>query len=96
MAEGAIYVILEMISLMIENSIGTLLSLLGLSGDLMTSLSFVSQNGGMFGLFVVFGLIFIIGFFLLKFFMGSVKTVFMLIFAGVLIVAFLLVGMSIF
>jgi lipopolysaccharide export LptBFGC system permease protein LptF len=96
MAEGALYVILEMITLLIQNSVGTVMSILGLSGDLVTSLSPVSQSGGLLGLLIVFGIVFVVGYFLMKFFMGSVKSVVMLLFGGVLLVLFIVLGLSLF
>ncbi len=95
-AEGPIFVILDMISLLIENTVGTMMSLLGLSGDLMGSLSLVMSSGGLLGMVVAFAVLLLVGFFLLKIFFGSVKTVAMLALAGVLLLVFILVGLSIF
>ncbi len=92
MAEGTIFIILEMIMLVIENSVGTLLSLFGMSGSLMESLSVISNVGGGLGLMIVLVVIGAVGFFVVKFVLGTMKTLAMLTLAVLGIVAFLFIG----
>ena len=88
-------VILDMITLLLENTIGTFMSMLGLSGDLLSSLSAMTSAGGFLGLVLAFVVLLVAGFFLVKLFFGSAKTIALLIFIGVLIVVFIVFGLSI-
>jgi hypothetical protein len=94
MAEGPLYVILDMITLILDNTIGTLLRLLGMSGNLMESLSLVSSVGGGLGLLIVLAVIFVVGFFVFKFLLRSMKTIGMLILALLAVLALLFIGSS--
>ncbi len=96
MTEGPLIIILKMIMVVIENVLGTMLSLLGMLGQLLGSLFVVSAVGGTLGIFLAFAIFSIVGFFLAKFFFGSVKTVILLIIAGFLILIFLVWGFSTF
>ncbi len=95
MVEGPIYVIIDMIKLLLENTIGTIFGLLGLSGDLLSSLSVVSSVGGGLGLVIVLVILFAAGFFVVKFLLGSMKTAAFLILAGLAILAFLFIGSAV-
>ncbi len=92
MAEGPIYVILDMIVLVMQNTLGTIFGILGLSGNLMESLAAVTSAGGGLGLLIVLVIIFAAGFFVVKFLLGSMKTMAILILLGLAILAFLFVG----
>ncbi len=94
MAEGPLFIILEMIQLLLENVLGTMLSLFGLLGELLGSLLVVIGVGGTLGLFLAVAILAVVGFFMAKFFFGSMKTVALLVMAGFLIIAFLLWGFS--
>lgn len=94
MAEGPLFVILEMIQLVLANAITTLMDLFGLAGRLLGSLLLVSAVGGTLGMVLAVITIGIVGFFLVKFFMGSMKTIIVLIFAVFLIILFLVWGYS--
>ena len=96
MADAPLMVILQMVTLLIENTFSTLFSMLGLSGDLLSSLSLVASGGGLLGLIVAFVVILVAGFFLVKLFFGSAKTIAMLVFVGALILAFIVFGLSVF
>jgi len=96
MTEGPLIIILKMIMVVMENVLGTMLSLLGMMGQLLGSLFVVSAVGGTLGIFLAFAILSIVGFFLTKFFFGSVKTVIVLIIAGFLILIFLVWGFSTF
>ncbi|UCD02918.1 MAG: hypothetical protein JSV63_04005 [Candidatus Aenigmatarchaeota archaeon] len=92
MAEGPIYVILDMITVVIQNTIGTVFSLFGLSGNLLESLSLVSAAGGGLGLAIVLIIIAGVGFFVVKFLLRSMKLIGILVLAGLGILAFIFVG----
>ncbi len=92
MAEGPIFVMLDMISLILENTIGTILSLMGLGGNLIESLSGVLGVGGGLGLIIVIVILAAVGFFVVKFIFGSMKTIAMLMLGGLAILAFLFIG----
>lgn len=94
MAEGPIFVILEMIQLVIANAINTLIDLFGMAGRLLASLLLVSAVGGTLGIVLAAIILGIVGFFLVKFFTGSIKTVILLLFAVFLIILFLVWGYS--
>jgi hypothetical protein len=95
MAEGPVFVILDMIALVIRNTLNTIFSLFGLSGDLLSSLSLVSAAGGGLGLIIVLVILAAVGFFIVKFLFGSMKTVSLLILAGLAILAFLFIGSAV-
>lgn len=92
MAEGPIYVILDMIVLVMQNTLGTIFGILGLSGNLLDSLAAVTSAGGGLGLIIVLVIIFAVGFFVVKFMFGSMKTIGILILLGLGILAFLFMG----
>jgi hypothetical protein len=92
MTEGPLIIILDMIMLVIQNVLGTLSSLMGMLGELLGSLFVVAGVGGTLGIFLAFIIIALVGFFLAKFFFGSVKTVLLLIVVGFLILVFILFG----
>ncbi len=94
MAEGPLFVILDMIQLVIGNAISTLIELLGLVGRLLSSLLLVSAVGGMLGIVLAAIILGVVGFFLVKFFMGSMKTIIVLVSVVFLIIAFLVWGYS--
>ena len=85
MAEGAAYVLLDIIGLLVQSTVGTMLDLLGLSGKLLGSLSFLSSGGGLVGIGVAMLIISVVGFLVAKFLLGSVKTLMKLAFAAVLL-----------
>jgi hypothetical protein len=92
MTEGPIYIILEMLTTLINHTAESIFTLLGLSGDLLSSLSVVSSVGGGLGLVIVLLVLGVAGFFVVKFLLGSMKTVAMLILGVLAILAFLFVG----
>jgi hypothetical protein len=94
MAEGPLFVILDMIQLVIGNAITTLLDLLGMAGRLLSSLLLVSAVGGPLGIVIAVITLGVVGFFLVKFFMGSMKTIIVLVFIVFLIIVFLVWGYS--
>jgi hypothetical protein len=94
MAEGAAYVILEMLGLLVQSTVGTMLDLLGLSEKLLGSLSFLSSGGGLLGIGIALLIISVVGFFVAKFFLGSVKTLMKLSFVVILLLGLILLGYS--
>jgi hypothetical protein len=94
MAEGAAYVILQMLGLLAQSTVGTVLDLLKLSENLLTSLSFLSSGGGLLGIGFAMLIISVVGFLLAKFILGSVKTLMKLAFAAILLVGIILLGYS--
>jgi hypothetical protein len=92
MAEGPVYVILDMITLIVKNTTATIMSLVGLSGSLIDSLSLVLGVGGGLGLAIVIAILALVGFFVVKFLFRSMKTIAMLMLAGLAILAFLFIG----
>lgn len=96
MAEGAAFVILDIIEFLARSTVGTMLDLLGLSGRLLESLSFLSSAGGLLGIGLALLIISGAGFLVAKFLLGSVKTLVKLAFVGIVIVALLLLGFSAF
>lgn len=96
MTEGPLIIILRMILVVIENALGTMLSLFGMLGQLLGSLFVVAGVGGTLGIFLAFVILALVVFFIAKFFFGSVKTVILLVIAGFLILVFILWGFSTF
>ncbi|MEE9323158.1 MAG: hypothetical protein V3U72_01310 [Candidatus Aenigmarchaeota archaeon] len=76
--------ILEMISIVIRNTINTLVSVLGVLGEFLASLGFASRFGPLPFLIAVFLLVGVL-FFLGKFFISSLKTIVILFIAGFVI-----------
>jgi hypothetical protein len=94
MAESPLLVIIEMINVLIENTLGTMLRMLGLSGDLANSLFSLSSGGGGLAVALAFLILGAVIFFIAKFFFGSLKTVVKLIVVGLVIVAVLIIGLG--
>ena len=94
MAEGPLFVILEMIQLVLGNAVSTLVDLFGIAARLLGSLLLVSAAGGTLGFVLAVIVLAIAGFFLAKFFIGSVKTIILLAVAFLLIVLLLVWGYS--
>ncbi len=80
--------IIEMITLVLRNTINTLLNILGLLGEFLASLGFVSKFGP-FPFLVSVLVLGVILFFLGKFFIGSLKTIVLLFIAGFVILSIL-------
>ncbi|MCK4714722.1 MAG: hypothetical protein KAT35_04050 [Candidatus Aenigmarchaeota archaeon] len=95
MANSPIGVIFDMVVLVLKNTIGTLLSIFGLFGDLVGMMFGISGAGGTLGIVLFFGVLGMIGFFVLKLFVGAMKTIGLLIIAGLGLLAFLAIGMGI-
>ncbi|MFH1978568.1 MAG: hypothetical protein ABIJ92_04555 [Candidatus Aenigmatarchaeota archaeon] len=91
MADAPLIVILEMIQLVIGNTMSTLSGIFGLFLELMGSLNPVS-NIGIEGTILAGVLILIILFFMAKFFFSSWKQIFMLMLALVIVVALIIIG----
>jgi hypothetical protein len=94
MAEGAAFVLLEIIEVLAQSTLGTMVDLLGLSDRLLSSLSFVSTGGGLLGIGVALAVIAVVGLLLAKFFLGSVKTLMKLAFVAIMLLAMILLGYS--
>jgi hypothetical protein len=94
MAEGPLFVILDMIQLVLGNAVSTLIDLFGMAGRLLGSLLLVSAVGGTLGIVLAVIVLAVAGFFLAKFFMGSMRTIILLIVSVFLIMLFLLWGYS--
>lgn len=88
MVESPLAVIFEMVFTILQNTVSTLMSLLGMMGSLFQSLGFVSSTGGLgFVLSVI--VLAVVLFFLTKFFLKSGKLIIMLFVIG-LVLLFLL------
>jgi|WetSurMetagenome_2_1015567.scaffolds.fasta_scaffold1272136_2 hypothetical protein len=94
MAEGAAFVILDMLANLFQSTLGTAIDMLGLSGRLISALSFVSSDGGITGIGVALVIIAVVGYLLAKFFLGSVKTLMKLAFVAMILLALILLGYS--
>ena len=89
MADSPFGVLIEMIFLLLENTIGTIQSLFVLFQEFFGGMMGISEAGGM-GTFI-FSIIIIglVVFFLAKFFFKSAKTILLLIVVGIVMVAVL-------
>ena len=72
MADAPLDIILDMISLLLQNTLNTLSSIFGLLMQLLGSLSAVSGTGTL-GIFLAFAVLAVVGIFLAKFFIGFPK-----------------------
>jgi hypothetical protein len=93
MADAPLTIILEMISLLIQHTINTFKGIFSLLLELFGSLSAVSTAGTL-GLLVAYGVLALVGFFLAKFFFGSVKKVLVLLSVGFLVLMLIIFGTS--
>ncbi len=94
MAASPIGIILDMVILVIDNTIGTILSIFGLFGDLLASMMGVSSAGGTLGIVLFFVVLGLVGFFVFKLFVGALKTIGMLVVAVLAILAFIAIGLG--
>lgn len=96
MAEAPLVIIMEMIATLIKSVITTLLDIFEIFWRLVGSLLLVSSIGGASTLLlaaVVFGLVL---FFLSKFLFGSVKSIIILVMAGIFILLLILIGSGVY
>ena len=91
--ESPIVIILQMIWLVIENTIGTVLALFGHFYSLTQSLGFVSLMGGAGGFFLSVVVLALAVFFLGKFVLKAGKGIMVLILLVVLLVWIMALGM---
>jgi len=84
-AESPLLIILNMIILVITNTIGTVVKLFAYFFDLLKSLGFVSTIGGPFVFLLSVVIIGLVGFFLLKFIFGAGKGIILLIIVGIIL-----------
>jgi hypothetical protein len=95
MAEPVAWILYEMIALIIENTIGTVIGLLRLFAHFTTSLGYIIGTG--FGGFVLGFIILAIVIFLLgKFVFSSGKTILVLIALGILLLFLIYLGGSVY
>ncbi|MBN1896868.1 MAG: hypothetical protein JW789_04055 [Candidatus Aenigmarchaeota archaeon] len=94
MAASPIGIVLDMVILVIDNTIGTVLSIFGLFGDLLASMMGVSSTGGTLGIVLFFVVLGLVGFFVFKLFVGALKTIGMLVVAVLAILAFIAIGLG--
>jgi len=95
MADPAAWVLYEMVALIINNTVGTLVSLLRLLVQFMGSISMV-MGVGLGGVVLGLLLLGVVLFFLAKFVFSSGKTIVFLIAAGVLLLLLIYMGMAIY
>lgn len=82
--------IIEMILLILKNTINTLVSILGILGEFLSSLGFVSGFGPL-PFFISILLLGAVLFFLGKFFIGSIKTIVLLFIAGFVVLSIIFI-----
>ena len=95
MADPAAWIMYEMVRLIINNTVGTMVGLLRLFAQLTSSLSIV-MGSGIGGLVIGLILLGIIGFLLVKFVFSSGKTIMIMIFAGLVLLFLIYLGSSIY
>ncbi|NIO22664.1 MAG: hypothetical protein JSW41_02200 [Candidatus Aenigmatarchaeota archaeon] len=84
MVEAPLTVIFEMVATILQNTVSTLMSLLGSMGNLFESLGFVSGMGGL-GFVLAIVVFVVVLFFLGKFFLRSGKMIIILFVIGLLL-----------
>ncbi len=84
MVESPLTVIFEMVFTILQNTISTLFSLLGMMGSLTQSLGFISSTGGLGFVLSVIILVAVL-FFLTKFFFKSGKMILILFIIGIVL-----------
>ena len=90
MVESHLLIIFQMVATVLSNALGTMVSLVSLTGSLGESLGFIS-GFGMTGLAVSVIVLAAVLFFLFKFFLKSAKTIVLLFAAGVVILLLLFI-----
>jgi len=96
MTEGPLIIILKMFSVLISSTVSTVSDIIGLAGDLLKSLFFVSSVGGALGFWIAVVVIFVAGFFLIKFFFSSFKTVAILSAVFIVLLILFILGLAAF
>lgn len=92
--ESPLVIIIEMIRLLIDNTIRTVLDLIGMFLNLLGSLGFISAIGGIGVLILAVIIIAVVVYFLGKFVFGAGKGIIFLFIAGVIVAAILLLGLA--
>jgi hypothetical protein len=93
MAEPVAWILYEMIALIIENTIGTLISLLRLFSQFTASLGIV-MGSGFSGFVLGFIILGVVCFLLAKFVFSSGKTILILVVAGIVLLFLIYLGAS--
>jgi hypothetical protein len=92
MVQPAVWILYEMVTLVLENSIGTLIGLLRLFAQFVASLSLVMGSG--FGGFVLgFVILGLVGILLIRFLLTSGKTIAIMLAIGILLLYLIYMGM---
>lgn len=94
MASSPISIILDMVVLLLENTITTFYSILTMFGDLLGSLFNISGSGGSIGIFLALIIFGVVGYFVTRYFFSSAKTVFFLLLIGIFILFFVFFGIG--
>ena len=93
MAEPVAWILYEMVALIIQNTVGTLVSLLRLFAQFTSSLGIVMGSG--FGGFVLgFMILGVVCFLMAKFVFSSGKTILVMLLAGVVLLFLIYLGAS--
>lgn len=93
MAESVLMIILQIIQMLIYNSLTTLGQLLTLVEQLLAQLGFVSQAGGPLGLAVALAVLAVVAVFLGRYVIGLGKSIIILFIAGVAIAAVIIASL---
>lgn len=84
--DSPLSIIANMVAMLVNNTIDTLMAIINMFGDLLASLGFVSEVGGPLGFVVSIIIIAVVGYFVARIVIGSgKKLIIMLIIAIVLI-----------
>ncbi len=94
MADAPLSIIFDMAKIVLENTIGTLLSVFGLFGDLIASMLGVSAAGGTLGVILFFVVLGVVGYLMFKFFVGALKTIGLLVLGVIALLAFIVIGLG--
>ena len=92
MADSPLLIVLEMIGLLIDNTMSTFTGIIGLFNELLGSLGIVTETGGLIGFGLSIILVGLVGFFIAKLIFGGAMKLVALIAAGLVIAYIILLS----
>lgn len=92
MPDGPLEIILEMVGVLVESTVNSLIRIINLFGQLLESVGLVAEVGGPLGLLLAVVIVGAVGFFIAKIFLGGGKRLLILLPIGVVVAFLILLG----
>jgi len=92
MADSQLGIVMEIVNVLIDSTVGGFFRIMGLFGELLGSVGIATEVGGPLGFAVSVILIAVVAFFLVRVFLGSGKRMAILVLVGIILSYVILLG----